>query len=89
MESVEDQVLQERFPALARRARRESVDMTPSFTQFGAHRVYSGTRRFYQFQVWRHLSSDHGETKLLWDRAHPQRPRTLRTTSHPRWTKQL
>ena len=41
--------------------------MALSFVRFGAHHLFSGTRRFHQFQVWSHLSSDHGETKLLAD----------------------
>ena len=34
------------FQLLPEDARRESVDMAPSFTRCGAHRVYSGTRSF-------------------------------------------
>ena len=38
-----------------RRARRESGDIAPSFPRCGAHRHYSGTRRFHRFQCWRHF----------------------------------
>ena len=44
-----------RFPALAKRARRESGDMALSFTRCGAHRLYSQTRSFHRFQSWRHF----------------------------------